>query len=196
MGRLHYLKVIKYQLLYNIDCKRTAGARAKGNVELCMLTKDDYNFILTQFPIISERIQRTIKEREENEIRKKAEQAALEAAKKLEEEREAQEKLARASRQKSTIFGSITSIASSIMSREHNTKILSKPDLKPSNRSFIIPGQEILSLITESPVDARTVVSKIYKDYPQSVHDAALKSTNLHIEKLLLEGNIVVKESE
>ena len=48
-----------------------------------MLTKDDYNFILMQFPIISERIQQTIRQREENEAKKKAE----EAAKKAEEER-------------------------------------------------------------------------------------------------------------
>jgi hypothetical protein len=48
-----------------------------------MLTKDDYNFILTQFPVISDRIQQTIRQREENEARKKAE----DAAKKAEEER-------------------------------------------------------------------------------------------------------------
>jgi CRP-like cAMP-binding protein len=111
-----------------IDCKRTAGARAKVNLELCMLSKDDYNFILNQFPIISERIQRTIKEREENEARKKAEEAARKAEedrKKLEEEKEVFAKLERAAlsraerRPKSGIFGSIASLASSIMSKEN-----------------------------------------------------------------------------
>lgn len=56
--------------------------------------------------------------------------------------------------------------------------------------------REIMSLITESPMDSQSIVSKIYKDYPQSVQNAALKSTILHLEKLLLEGCIVLEEGK
>jgi hypothetical protein len=116
-----------------------------------MLTKDDYNFILTQFPIISERIQRTIKEREENEARKKVEQAALEAAKKAEEEKEALAKLERAalaraergSRPRSGILESITSLASSILTRDHRASSkpsgIQTPAPVMSSRSFNAP---------------------------------------------------------
>ena len=141
-GEIALFKSNFYQL-YQLDCKRTASARAKGNVELCMLTKDDYNFILTQFPIISERIQRTIKEREENEMRKKAEQAALEAAKKLEEEREAQAKLERDIRPKSSIFGSIASLASSMISRDQHqpvSNMSSKQDINPQRQFMKSPS--------------------------------------------------------
>jgi glyoxylase-like metal-dependent hydrolase (beta-lactamase superfamily II) len=53
--------------------------------------------------------------------------------------------------------------------------------------------KEIVSVISESPKEVELIVSEIYKDYPLSVHKAALNSTILHLEKLLLEGNVVFK---
>ncbi|KAJ3128434.1 Kinesin-like protein kif27 [Nowakowskiella sp. JEL0407] len=49
------------------ETKRTASARASGNVELCVLTKEDFNAIMNQYPIIADRIRFTIEERKKNE---------------------------------------------------------------------------------------------------------------------------------
>ncbi|KAI8622655.1 cyclic nucleotide-binding-like protein, partial [Chytriomyces sp. MP71] len=38
------------------SCHRTATARAKGNCELCILTKEDFNFLLTVYPHVAEGI--------------------------------------------------------------------------------------------------------------------------------------------
>ncbi|TPX32396.1 hypothetical protein SmJEL517_g04421 [Synchytrium microbalum] len=70
------------------ECKRTASARAKGSIELCVLTKDDFNSILRQYSVVAERIRATIAERKANEARLKAveaEKQAAEAKRKLEE---------------------------------------------------------------------------------------------------------------
>jgi CRP-like cAMP-binding protein len=78
------------------SCKRTASAKAKGNVELCTLRKDDFNLIMDAYPVVAEKIRQTIRERKENEQRvkdqKAAEEAAAAAAKKVEEERVQREK--------------------------------------------------------------------------------------------------------
>ncbi|KAJ3038189.1 hypothetical protein HDV00_000934 [Rhizophlyctis rosea] len=65
------------------DCKRTASARAQGDVELCLITKTDFNRIMGQHPVVAERLRATIRERKEREARMKAEAEA----KKAEEER-------------------------------------------------------------------------------------------------------------
>ncbi|KAJ3032576.1 hypothetical protein HK097_005191, partial [Rhizophlyctis rosea] len=58
------------------DCKRTASARASGDVELCLITKADFNRLLSQHPLIADRLRQTIQERKEREARMKAEAAA------------------------------------------------------------------------------------------------------------------------
>ncbi|TPX35512.1 hypothetical protein SmJEL517_g02118 [Synchytrium microbalum] len=71
-----------------VECKRTASARAKGSIELCVLTKDDFNGILRQYSVVAERIKTTIAERKANEARLKAleaEKQAAEAKRKAEE---------------------------------------------------------------------------------------------------------------
>ncbi|KAI8814217.1 cyclic nucleotide-binding-like protein [Cladochytrium replicatum] len=65
------------------DTKRTAGARASGTVELCVLTKEDFNQIMNQYPMIAERIRQAIRERKANELavkQKKEAEAAAAAA--------------------------------------------------------------------------------------------------------------------
>ncbi|KAI8815371.1 hypothetical protein BJ742DRAFT_876351 [Cladochytrium replicatum] len=64
------------------DTKRTAGARASGTVELCVLTKDDFNQIMNQYPMIAERIRQAIRERKANEqaVKQKKEAEAAAAA--------------------------------------------------------------------------------------------------------------------
>lgn len=56
--------------------------------------------------------------------------------------------------------------------------------------------REILSLIKESPMDAESIVIKIYKDYPLSVQKAALNSIMLHLKKLQVEEKVVIKEGK
>jgi glyoxylase-like metal-dependent hydrolase (beta-lactamase superfamily II) len=56
--------------------------------------------------------------------------------------------------------------------------------------------KEIVSVISESPKEVELIVSEIYKDYPLSVQKAALNSTILHLEKLLLEGDVVFKDGK
>ncbi|KAJ3333548.1 Cyclic nucleotide-gated olfactory channel [Blyttiomyces sp. JEL0837] len=73
--------------------KRTASARAKGNVELCTLRKDDFNQIMNAYPDIAEKIRETIRLRLEREERLKAEKAAEEAAKKAAEEAKKNEEM-------------------------------------------------------------------------------------------------------
>jgi hypothetical protein len=53
-----------------------------------------------------------------------------------------------------------------------------------------------VSVISESPKEVELIVSEIYKDYPLSVQKAALNSTILHLEKLLLEGDVVFKDGK
>ncbi|KAI9209214.1 cyclic nucleotide-binding-like protein [Polychytrium aggregatum] len=55
------------------DCKRTASAKAMGDVELCVLTKEDFNEVLRQNEIVAEHIRTTIAQRKENEAKKKVE---------------------------------------------------------------------------------------------------------------------------
>jgi CRP-like cAMP-binding protein len=160
------------------NCKRTASARAKGDVELCMLAKDDYNFILSQFPIISERIQKTIRDREENELKKKAEAEAAKKAeeeKKAEDERKAAEKLANEKLQKERggILGSISSIRSkitggnlSVASLFSNHSRAAAPDMLEPKRFFGASKPTSLS------------PSRIASHSSQAMHDPEIGPTN------------------
>ncbi|KAJ3085719.1 hypothetical protein HK102_013890 [Quaeritorhiza haematococci] len=54
------------------DCKRTATARAVGNIELCVLRKEDFNQIMRTYPAIAEKIRESIKKMKENQQKKPA----------------------------------------------------------------------------------------------------------------------------
>jgi ribonuclease/clavin/mitogillin len=56
--------------------------------------------------------------------------------------------------------------------------------------------KEILSVIQESPMDVESIVLKIYKSYPSSVQKAAIHSTTLHLEKLLVNGKVMNKNGK
>ncbi|TPX51757.1 hypothetical protein SeLEV6574_g00088 [Synchytrium endobioticum] len=80
------------------ECKRTASARAKGHVELCVFTRHDFNTLMKQYPRIAEKIRDVIAERKANEARIKAVQAekvAAEAKRKAEEVAQESERMAR-----------------------------------------------------------------------------------------------------
>jgi hypothetical protein len=68
-------------------CRRTASAKAKGNVELCLLRKEDFNIIMDAYPHVAEKIRQTIRERKEHEQRMKDQKAAEESKKEEEEKR-------------------------------------------------------------------------------------------------------------
>ncbi|KAJ3180376.1 hypothetical protein HDU85_004081 [Gaertneriomyces sp. JEL0708] len=68
------------------DTKRTASARALGDVELCVLNKEDFKQIMTQHPTIAEQIQATIRKRRENEAKVKAEALAKEEEERVRKE--------------------------------------------------------------------------------------------------------------
>ncbi|KAJ3389208.1 Kinesin-like protein kif27 [Chytriomyces hyalinus] len=61
------------------SCHRTATARAKGNCELCTLSKEDFNILMNLYPTVAEGIRETIQQRKIQEEAKKK-QAELEAA--------------------------------------------------------------------------------------------------------------------
>ncbi|KAI8838554.1 hypothetical protein BJ741DRAFT_707425 [Chytriomyces cf. hyalinus JEL632] len=61
------------------SCHRTATARAKGNCELCTLSKEDFNILMNLYPTVAEGIRETIRQRKIQEEEKKK-QAELEAA--------------------------------------------------------------------------------------------------------------------
>ncbi|KAJ3413939.1 Cyclic nucleotide-gated olfactory channel [Chytridiales sp. JEL 0842] len=67
-------------------CKRTASARAKGDVELCTLRKEDFEHIMNAYPVVAEKIRQTIRERKEQELKVKEQKALEEAQRKKEEE--------------------------------------------------------------------------------------------------------------
>ena len=52
--------------------------------------------------------------------------------------------------------------------------------------------REILSLIKDTPLDVTSIVSKMYMGYPESVRNAALHNTMLHLEKLLIEKRVLL----
>ncbi|KAJ3259619.1 hypothetical protein HDU77_001716, partial [Chytriomyces hyalinus] len=60
------------------SCHRTATARAKGNCELCTLSKEDFNILMNLYPTVAEGIRETIRQRKIQEEEKKK-QAELEA---------------------------------------------------------------------------------------------------------------------
>ncbi|KAJ3083109.1 hypothetical protein HK100_009526 [Physocladia obscura] len=62
------------------SCKRTATARAKGNCELCTLSKDEFGILMNLYPAVAEGIRETIRVRKmQEEDRKRAADAAAEA---------------------------------------------------------------------------------------------------------------------
>ncbi|KAI9346038.1 cyclic nucleotide-binding-like protein [Zopfochytrium polystomum] len=61
-------------------CKRTASARAKGNVELCSLSKESFTHIMNTYPTVAEKIRETIAERKRLEKIKEDERKATAAA--------------------------------------------------------------------------------------------------------------------
>jgi CRP-like cAMP-binding protein len=67
--------------------RRTASARAKGNTELCILNKEDFNHIMLTYPAVAELIRESVRKRKEQGERVKAEQEAKAKAAKEEEER-------------------------------------------------------------------------------------------------------------
>ncbi|KAI9338984.1 hypothetical protein BDR26DRAFT_919147 [Obelidium mucronatum] len=60
------------------SCHRTATARAKGNCELCTLTKEEFNILMNLYPTVAEGIRETIRLRKivEEEKKRKAEEEA------------------------------------------------------------------------------------------------------------------------
>ncbi|KAJ3004734.1 UNVERIFIED_CONTAM: Kinesin-like protein kif27 [Siphonaria sp. JEL0065] len=60
------------------SCHRTATARAKGNCELCTLSKEEFNILMNLYPSVAEGIRETIRLRkiQEEEKKKKAEEEA------------------------------------------------------------------------------------------------------------------------
>ncbi|KAJ3110373.1 hypothetical protein HDU96_006665 [Phlyctochytrium bullatum] len=84
-------------------CKRTAAAKAKGNVELCMLKKEDFVAIMDAYPHVAERIRETIRLRKEQEERVKAEKAREEEEAKRKQERS--ERLLRRRGSRASMFG-------------------------------------------------------------------------------------------
>ncbi|KAJ1554934.1 Cyclic nucleotide-gated olfactory channel [Cladochytrium tenue] len=66
--------------------KRTATARAKGNVELCSLSKESFNHIMNTYPDVARRIQETIEERKRVEKKKEEERRLREAEAELQKE--------------------------------------------------------------------------------------------------------------
>ena len=67
-------------------CKRTASARAKGNVELCTLRKEDFMQTMDAYPSVASLIRDTIRLRKEQEELARREKAAAEEARKKAEE--------------------------------------------------------------------------------------------------------------
>ncbi|KAJ3095008.1 Kinesin-like protein kif27 [Phlyctochytrium planicorne] len=53
------------------SCKRTAGARAKGTVELCMLQKEPFNSVLMANPEMAEKIMSSVNTYKENDGKRK-----------------------------------------------------------------------------------------------------------------------------
>jgi hypothetical protein len=60
-------------------CKRTASARAKGDVELCTLKKEDFNLIMDGYPDVAIKIRESIRERKKQERRVKGQKSAEDA---------------------------------------------------------------------------------------------------------------------
>ncbi|KAJ3159040.1 hypothetical protein HK101_001143 [Irineochytrium annulatum] len=140
------------------ECKRTATARAKGNVELCTLKKEDFNSIMDSYPAVADRIRETIKARKDNEERLKLLKAAEERAKIEKEEEEARKKMFASSRRglhlpgryqyssKQSSIRSRMQLSASIMSASIASSVVSQaeqdgeraPDADPLMRSSSI----------------------------------------------------------
>ncbi|KAI8851252.1 hypothetical protein BC829DRAFT_415497 [Chytridium lagenaria] len=94
-------------------CKRTAAARAKGNVELCMLKKEDFVQIMDSYPHVAERIRETIRLRKEQEERIKAEKAREDARRDEDSKRRADRWIRRKGSRTSNTSGSRRSLDAS-----------------------------------------------------------------------------------
>ncbi|KAJ3209658.1 hypothetical protein HDU67_006021 [Dinochytrium kinnereticum] len=94
-------------------CKRTAAAKAKGNVELCMLKKDDFAQIMGSYPHVAELIRETIRSRKEQEEKIKADKLR-EDARKEEESKKRQDRWTRRKSRTSNTSGSRRSLENSM----------------------------------------------------------------------------------
>ncbi|KAJ3063226.1 hypothetical protein HDU98_000931 [Podochytrium sp. JEL0797] len=59
------------------SCRRTATASAKGNCELCTLSKEEFNMLMNLYPEVAEGIRETIRQRKIQEEEKKKNAAIL-----------------------------------------------------------------------------------------------------------------------
>ncbi|KAJ3092290.1 Cyclic nucleotide-gated cation channel alpha-3 [Quaeritorhiza haematococci] len=108
--------------LIDPDCKRTAPARARGDVELCVLSKEDLQVIMGAYPRLRERIEAELERRRQEQAAAKA-KAEAEAAAKLKAEMEALERAAQERRARDAVANKRASRTSfSLMS--HRSRLL------------------------------------------------------------------------
>eukprot|EP01135_Chromosphaera_perkinsii_P006112 Nk52_evm2s402 gene=Nk52_evmTU2s402 len=153
--------------------KRSAGVRANVTCSLCVLTKADFDAILSGYPVIKEKIRKTVEERREADRKRNEEKAKEEALKKAEEERLEMERLAReeAMRKKSD---------------EHNISRVSKMFTafrgSSSVRPSVVPNPDSKRVSKDSGKGSRSDVSQ--RGSRASARKSSLKNIVDKLKKL------------
>ncbi|KAJ3105989.1 hypothetical protein HDU97_007173 [Phlyctochytrium planicorne] len=149
-------------------CKRTAAAKAKGNVELCMLKKDDFVQIMDTYPAVAERIRDTIRTRKEQEEKIKAEKAREEARKEEEARRKAENRWSRRRSSRLTMSG-----ASSKKSLDASNSVFNVISRNLSLRSRINKSTSQSIYGSSNP----SVLSVAQQHHPNPVVDTAMSNS-------------------